>query len=125
VSELNILVKEGIISAADTANIYANISGREAIKILEYVFQKYSNCSFDLDYDCDGVPNHRDNCPYHYNPQQRDTDGDGKGDVCDDDIDGDGQKNPIGIVDDHGNVVIGKRDPNLDQSPLGEISEGF
>lgn len=40
--------------------------------------------------DNDGVPNSRDNCPYVANPDQVDTDGDGIGDVCDDDIDGDG-----------------------------------
>lgn len=118
ISELNILVKEGIISQADTTNIYSNVNGKEAIRILEYVFQKYSNCSFNTDYDCDGIPNYKDNCPYDYNPQQKDTDGDGKGNVCDDDIDGDGQKNPIGIVDDNDNIIINKRDKNTDQNPL-------
>ena len=31
-----------------------------------------------------------DNCPLVVNPSQIDTDGNGKGDVCDDDYDGDG-----------------------------------
>ena len=31
--------------------------------------------------DCPGKP--KDNCPDHYNPDQTDTDGNGKGDVCD------------------------------------------
>jgi hypothetical protein len=35
------------------------------------------------DADADGVPDSSDNCPYAYNPDQKDTDGDGKGDVCD------------------------------------------
>ncbi len=64
----------------------------------------------DNDVDGDGVLNSNDNCYYHsdypvdggvmiegsadvYNPDQRDTDGDGTGDACDDDIDGDGVVN--------------------------------
>jgi len=35
------------------------------------------------DYDLDGVCYPPDNCPYTYNPDQLDSDGDGQGDVCD------------------------------------------
>ncbi|NBD13788.1 thrombospondin type 3 repeat-containing protein [Corallococcus silvisoli] len=35
------------------------------------------------DDDHDGVPTWRDNCPFVANADQKDTDGDGKGDVCD------------------------------------------
>jgi hypothetical protein len=45
------------------------------------------------DGDHDGIPDGQDNCPLVYNPDQTDTDGDGKGDACDDDIDGDGIHN--------------------------------
>jgi cyclophilin family peptidyl-prolyl cis-trans isomerase len=45
------------------------------------------------DHDADGVVNGDDNCPDTPNAQQIDTDGDGTGDVCDDDIDGDGVNN--------------------------------
>lgn len=34
------------------------------------------------DYDSDGIEDFLDNCPYHYNPSQQDSDGDGIGDVC-------------------------------------------
>ena len=59
---------------------------------------KIVNCDFDTDYDCDGIDNAHDNCPNAYNPTQRNTDfgsagADGFGDVCDDDIDGDGAIN--------------------------------
>ncbi|WP_198661663.1 thrombospondin type 3 repeat-containing protein [Lewinella sp. IMCC34183] len=46
-----------------------------------------------LDSDKDGVPDSKDNCPHHPNPNQKDSDYDGKGDACDDDRDGDGVHN--------------------------------
>ncbi|MBM13733.1 MAG: hypothetical protein CME57_04125 [Halieaceae bacterium] len=42
------------------------------------------------DTDGDGVPDSEDCCPNVANPDQEDQDGDGEGDVCDDDDDGDG-----------------------------------
>jgi len=42
------------------------------------------------DGDGDGVPDDADNCPLVANPNQADRDGDGIGDVCDPDRDGDG-----------------------------------
>jgi len=38
-----------------------------------------------LDSDKDGIPDGQDNCPLTFNPDQKDTDGDGKGDLCDQD----------------------------------------
>jgi hypothetical protein len=35
-----------------------------------------------MDSDGDGIPNCHDNCPTTFNPDQRDTNGDGVGDVC-------------------------------------------
>ncbi len=46
-----------------------------------------------VDSDNDTIPDHADNCPNHYNPDQADLDGDGRGDVCDPDMDGDGVPN--------------------------------
>ncbi|MBR58792.1 MAG: hypothetical protein CMH54_12325 [Myxococcales bacterium] len=43
----------------------------------------------DIDTDEDGILDNDDNCPDTPNPLQRDLDEDGKGDACDDDIDGD------------------------------------
>jgi len=42
------------------------------------------------DKDADGVPDSSDNCPNDANAGQTDTDGDGKGNACDDDDDNDG-----------------------------------
>jgi hypothetical protein len=45
---------------------------------------------FPSDPDRDGVVSAADNCHVDANPDQRDTDGDGRGDACDDDDDNDG-----------------------------------
>ena len=44
-----------------------------------------------LDSDGDGLVDPDDNCPFMPNPRQPDTDGDGLGDTCDPDLDGDGR----------------------------------
>ncbi|SYZ72782.1 exported hypothetical protein [Candidatus Zixiibacteriota bacterium] len=48
-----------------------------------------------LDTDADGKGDVCDNCPAVANADQKDTDGDGIGDVCDPDIDGDGINNDV------------------------------
>ncbi len=45
----------------------------------------------DDDYDRDGIPDLRDNCPHEANPDQRDTNRDGFGNRCDADVDDDGR----------------------------------
>jgi hypothetical protein len=51
------------------------------------------NGRMSLDADGDGYNHDTDNCPLVTNPAQADLDGDGAGDACDDDIDGDGLTN--------------------------------
>lgn len=52
-----------------------------------------SDSKNDIDTDLDGVFDRKDNCPLIANADQQDTDGDGVGDVCDSDRDGDGVHN--------------------------------
>ena len=110
VAELNLLYSQSIINIDQNQwiNIDKDIDGKTVVDTLFKLNEKVS-CVFNNDYDCDGIDNTKDNCPNTYNPHQTDTNHDGIGDVCSDDIDGDGIKNPIGIVDDNGNVDISKR----------------
>ncbi len=107
VAELNLLYSQSIIDIGQNqrSDINKNIDGKTVLETLFKLNGKV-NCSFNNDYDCDGIPNTQDNCPNNYNPHQTDTNHDGIGDVCSDDIDGDGAKNPIGLVDDNGNINI-------------------
>ena len=127
VSELNILYKEWIISLDDAKKVasFSNMRWDEAIRIFSLVYDNYSNCSFNVDYDCDSVTNWEDSCPYVFNKNQYDEDGDGIGNVCDEDIDWDWQKNPVWIVDDDNHVVVSLWKKNLDQTPLGNGGLGF
>lgn len=115
VAELNLLRSQNII-ARDQAlrkNTAEPVNGQTVLDILEKVNGKIQ-CQFNKDYDCDGLDNIGDNCPNAYNPAQRDLDGDGIGNVCDGDIDGDGATNPIGIVDNQDRINIRLRTGTMD-----------
>ncbi len=56
------------------------------------------------DSDGDGIDNALDNCPSVANPDQIDMDNDGQGNVCDDDVDGDGTPNDEDDDDDNDGI---------------------
>ncbi|TCK68060.1 gliding motility-associated-like protein [Winogradskyella wandonensis] len=66
------------------------------------------------DYDGDGVLNDVDNCVLIYNPDQADNDGDGAGDLCDDDDDNDG------VLDVNDNCQFGFNPDQADNDGDGE-----
>jgi len=109
IAELNLLYDQNIIDIDKTTrnNTAKDIDGKTVIETLFKLNSKI-DCTFNNDYDCDGVNNAKDSCTNTYNPKQKDFDKDGIGDVCDDDIDNDGIKNPIGIIDDEGKIDISK-----------------
>ena len=126
VAELNILYDNNIVEYEkfEDGQTSQLVDGKYVLETLYNLFQLI-DCSFDYDYDCDWIINKNDNCPNTYNLNQTDTDWDWLWDVCDDDIDWDGIKNPLWIVDDLWNVIISKYKngmdnclfmPNLNQS---------
>lgn len=72
------------------------------------------------DEDADNVPNLRDNCLLVANPEQRDFDNDGYGDLCDADLNNDGKVNALdlGLLQNE-KRTIAQRDLNGD----GEIND--
>ncbi len=139
IAEINQLAKEWIINEPNIQDsIHDPVDG-------EYVLATFGRmfpiiwCEFDNDYDCDNISNASDSCPNHYNPQQRDLDQDGIGNVCDPDIDGDTVTNPIGIVDDNDSIIISKYEDDMDNclftqnteqldrnaNKIGDICEGL
>ena len=115
IAEINIAIKEWIITNNSffTDTIHKPIDWKTAVEAFWKIFPKIQ-CDFDSDYDCDGILNKNDNCPNSYNPTQTDTDKDKIWDVCDNDIDGDGIKNPIGIIDERGSINISIRTSQTD-----------
>ncbi len=65
---------------------YRDAVGRESVAYTDKI-------EYALDSDSDGVIDRKDNCTLVPNPSQRDTNGDGYGNICDADLNGDLQTN--------------------------------
>ncbi len=80
-------------------------------------------CNGVLDFDEDGVRDSDDNCPTDFNPDQADLDGDGIGDVCDDDIDGDTIANDVDCAPADSTIVTfpGQACDDGDDSTINDV----
>lgn len=70
------------------------------------------------DADGDGTPDVVDNCPDTPNPDQSNLDGDGEGDLCDDDDDGDGLPDLVDPC-----PLLNGDDADLDDDGLGDLCD--
>ncbi|ABV38230.1 hypothetical protein Ssed_3626 [Shewanella sediminis HAW-EB3] len=72
-----------------------------------------------LDIDEDIVDYSDDNCPFDFNPEQLNTDGDLLGDLCDSDMDGDGIENES----DNCPLIPNTDQANFDDDLLGDVCD--
>jgi hypothetical protein len=74
-------------------NHVLRIEWEDGGEVLASTERTVSHTTSTTDRDGDGAADGRDTCPTKPNPDQSDLDGDGRGDACDPDIDGDGHSN--------------------------------
>ncbi|HRZ78697.1 MAG TPA: thrombospondin type 3 repeat-containing protein [bacterium] len=77
-------------------------------------------CSVEeIDSDFDDIPDCIDNCPDDFNEDQADLDSDGIGNICDSDIDGDGDANG----NDNCPYIANSDQKNIDSDELGDLCD--
>ena len=92
----------------------------ESLQSVGFIKSILANGLDDVDPDGDGIPYWRDNCTAVANPDQRDTDGDGYGNLCDADFSNDGVVNfaDLAIF----RARFGTTDPDADLNGDGAVN---
>jgi hypothetical protein len=93
------LIGRSLVDANGLARIPLNgFNGRYIVRVQSQEGNVVQASNIETDTDNDGVPDSRDNCVATANPTQRDSDGDGYGDVCDGDPNNDGLVNSLDLA---------------------------
>ena len=111
------------------AYLFENINGSSVLVGMDTVCVTVGMSDMDQDMISDS----QDNCPTIYNPNQSDLDNDGKGDLCDDDMDGDSVPNAQDAfpmdgdesVDTDGDGIGNNADTDDDGDGLNDADDAF
>jgi hypothetical protein len=95
-----------VISDAEVLELYNN--GTNTYYHFREGCEEVPPCNPATDADCDGFEDETDNCPNVFNPDQLDSDGDGKGNACD--VCPDDATDNCNVTDSDGDGVIDSED---------------
>uniref|UniRef100_UPI004057104C thrombospondin type 3 repeat-containing protein n=1 Tax=Candidatus Electronema sp. TaxID=2698783 RepID=UPI004057104C len=105
--------------SAEYVNIALDANDNPYVGYKDYGYGSKASVMTFADADKDHIADLQDNCPSVYNPDQQDTDGDGTGDLCDDDDDNDGVPDLL----DNCRIVANPDQQDTDGDDIGDPCE--
>ncbi len=91
----------------------------DTVSEIQEILKELNISAPSADFDGDGIKDSVDNCPSHANPDQKDSDSDSSGDVCDLDNDNDGVVDKI----DNCPLVSNSQQKDLDKDGAGDACD--
>jgi hypothetical protein len=101
----NDIDNDGVPNDSDACPFFAGVSMQSQIAGEGWTEPQVTAFCTGADTDGDGVPDYKDNCPFISNKDQKDTNNDGVGDVCEADLDGDGFPDKVITYDSKNNAT--------------------